>query len=634
MDADRRAAAGCILADDDIEIGKPGRVDRGLGGPGVLNRIVAALGQEERDLLPVPQDPDLAPPGHIVGAGHVADAEQLEVIAGERDRIPRPHHLFPLSLPVAGPHRARHQHGYTEMGDAHRPGRARQADGAAHALAGRNAEEPHARGQLRQHARDHPAGERHAEHRAPRPAAARRDRRRHGDGGDERDRKAREHGAGPGALPGHQRPYRHHQEERDHQRHEGRFEEGRADRDLLSGDGVEDQRIERANEDRGAADGQQQIVGQQRAFARERAERAAGPHPRRAPGVERERAADDDHQEHQDVDPARRVGGEAVHRGQHAGAHQEGAQQAERESENREQHGPALQAVPLLRHDGRVQQRGRHQPRHEGGVLDRIPEPVPAPAELVIGPPGTQRDTRRQRAPGEQRPRPDPARPGRVHPAFDQRRHGEGERRREPDIAEIEQRRVECEAGILQQRVEIAPVERRGVEPEEGVGGGDNEDQKAETDQGLHGQHPGPEHRRQVAPEGRHGGAVDRENPDPEQHRAFVIAPCAGELVEQRLGRVGVVGDRHDREVGDDEGLHQAGQRGRDEGELRHRSRPGQRHQGAVAEPCAERRRCGLHERHGQREDQGVMADLRDHSVPSPFQLPDFLSASATSRGM
>ena len=53
MDAERRAAAGCILADDDIEIGKPGRVDRGLGGPGVLDRIVAALGQQERHLLAV-----------------------------------------------------------------------------------------------------------------------------------------------------------------------------------------------------------------------------------------------------------------------------------------------------------------------------------------------------------------------------------------------------------------------------------------------------------------------------------------------------------------------------------------------------------------------------------------------------
>ena len=193
---------------------------------------------------------------------------------------------------------------------------------------------------------------------------------------------------------------------------------------------------------------------------------------------------------------------------------------------------------------------------------------------------------------------------------------------------------MEGEAGVLQQRVEIAPVERRGIEPEERVGGGEDEDQEAEPDERLNGQHPGAEGGRQVAPEGRHGGAVDREDPDPEQHRALVIAPGAGELVEERLGRVRVVGDRDDREVGDDEGLHQTGEGGRDEDELRQSRRPRQRHQPRVADPRAERRRAGLHQRHRERQDQGVMADLRDHSPPSPFQLPDFLSASATSRGM
>ena len=113
-----------------------------------------------------------------------------------------------------------------------------------------------------------------------------------------------------------------------------------------------------------------------------------------------------------------------------------------------------------------------------------------------------------------------------------------------------------------------------------------------------------------------------------------MIAPGAGELVEQRLGRVGVVGDRYHREVGDDEGLHQTGERGRDEDELGQRRRPRQRHQAAIAEPRAERRGGHLHQRHREREDQGEVADLGDHSAPSPFQLPDFFSASATSRGM
>ena len=193
---------------------------------------------------------------------------------------------------------------------------------------------------------------------------------------------------------------------------------------------------------------------------------------------------------------------------------------------------------------------------------------------------------------------------------------------------------MEGEARVLQQGVEIAPVEGRRVEPEERIGGGDHEDQETQADQRLHAQRPGPERRRQVAPEARHGSAVGGEDPDPEQHRAFVIAPGAGELVEQRLGRMGVGGDRRDREVGDDEAVHQARERRRDEEELGRRRRPRERHQAAIAEPRAERRRRRLHERHCQRENQGKMADLRDHSSPSPFHWPDFFSASATSRGM
>ena len=61
------------------------------------------------------------------------------------------------------------------------------------------------------------------------------------------------------------------------------------------------------------------------------------------------------------------------------------------------------------------------QPRHQRGVLDRVPEPEAAPAELVIGPVGAHRDAEGEEHPGGQRPRPHPARPGGVDPALDQR---------------------------------------------------------------------------------------------------------------------------------------------------------------------------------------------------------------------
>ena len=42
-----------------------------------------------------------------------------------------------------------------------------------------------------------------------------------------------------------------------------------------------------------------------------------------------------------------------------------------------------------------------------------------------------------------------------------QRRHREGEGDREADIADIEQRRMDREAGVLQDRIEVLPFERR-----------------------------------------------------------------------------------------------------------------------------------------------------------------------------
>src|SRR3546814_10379992 len=67
----------------------------------------------------------------------------------------------------------------------------------------------------------------------------------------------------------------------------------------------------------------QQVVGQQQGLARSRGEWCALFEARRAQRVQQQRAADDDGEEDQDEQPARRVRGEGVHAGQHARAHQE-----------------------------------------------------------------------------------------------------------------------------------------------------------------------------------------------------------------------------------------------------------------------------------------------------------------------
>src|SRR3546814_20649479 len=61
------------------------------------------------------------------------------------------------------------------------------------------------------------------------------------------------------------------------------------------------------------------------------------------------------------------------------------------------------------------------------------------------------------------------------------------------------------------------------------------EGDEADADPGLHAEHPCPEAGRQVAPEGGNGRAEEREDEDPQQHRSLVVAPHAGDLVEQRL---------------------------------------------------------------------------------------------------
>ena len=61
--------------------------------------------------------------------------------------------------------------------------------------------------------------------------------------------------------------------------------------------------------------------------------------------------------------------------------------------------------------------RGRRQPRHQRGILDRVPEPPAAPAELVIGPVAAGGDAERQEDPGAQHPRPHrPGKPASTSP--------------------------------------------------------------------------------------------------------------------------------------------------------------------------------------------------------------------------
>ncbi len=108
-----------------------------------------------------------------------------------------------------------------------------------------------------------------------------------------RHAQSRERGPQLGALPAEERADAERGEQRRADRHEGGVEEGRADRDLVAGQQVEEQRIERAQQHRGGQRAEQQVVQDQRALAADRLEQPAALQLRRAPGVEREAAAGD-----------------------------------------------------------------------------------------------------------------------------------------------------------------------------------------------------------------------------------------------------------------------------------------------------------------------------------------------------
>ena len=121
----------------------------------------------------------------------------------------------------------------------------------------------------------------------------------------------------------------------------------------------------------------------------------------------------------------------------------------------------ARKAVAGGEHGDRMEQGGRGEPGHQRGVLDRIPEPPAAPAELVIGPVGAGGDAEGEEDPGAEHPGPHRAGEGRADVARDQGADREGEGDRDADIAEIEGRRMEGEARVLEQRIEAVALDRR-----------------------------------------------------------------------------------------------------------------------------------------------------------------------------
>ena len=92
---------------------------------------------------------------------------------------------------------------------------------------------------------------------------------------------------------------------------------------------------------------------------------------------------------------------------------------------------------------------------------------------------------------------------------------------------------MEGEAGVLQDRIEIAALERRIDDAQERIRGGENEQLEGGRDPGLHRERVGFELHRQIAAEGGDQRAEQRQDKHPQHHGAFVVSPDAGEAIHQ-----------------------------------------------------------------------------------------------------
>jgi len=134
---------------------------------------------------------------------------------------------------------------------------------------------PGSRNDLGERAEHEENGERGGDRRQRGPTMGESDERdQHHNSAGEGDREPLRNAQQIAALPGEREAERRDEGDRHQQRPGSEVEERRADRDLLAGQLLERERIERAEEDDRADGGQQQVVEHQRALARDRRETA------------------------------------------------------------------------------------------------------------------------------------------------------------------------------------------------------------------------------------------------------------------------------------------------------------------------------------------------------------------------
>ena len=146
----------------------------------------------------------------------------------------------------------------------------------------------------------------------------------------------------------------------------------------------------------------------------------------------------------------------------------------------------------------------------------------------------------------------------------------------------------------------------------EWIGGRQDEQEECDGDGALRREGVGAKPRRNRVPRQGDHGAEQGEDQDPEEHRALMVPPDAGQLVDERLRRMRVLDDVEDREIGRDV----SGREGRERqhaGEHGERRRSGDVHEHRIVGARTPQRHGELHERQSERQRQGEMAGLDQH---------------------
>ena len=265
-----------------------------------------------------------------------------------------------------------------------------------------------------------------------------------------------------------------------------------AEHDGLAADGLREHRIDDSPQDREAEGEQEQVVVEERRLPRDgRLELRRRAELGQPPEHDRERHGDRHGDECEEPRPDRALR-ERVDRVDDAGSREERPEQRERERDDHQQDVPDLQHPALLLDHHRVQERRRGEPRHQRGVLDRIPGVVPAPTDLDVRPVAAEELPDAERSPGEQRPAARRDEPALVELAREQRADRKRERHREPDVSEVQERRMGEHVRVLEARCHARAVRRRRLRRER-AGHGDEQEREERRDGAEHRDDPDDE---------------------------------------------------------------------------------------------------------------------------------------------